>query len=493
MSREWIQIENPIIGTSHPMYTDILEYKDKRPELKVINSGGYPQNITKMDIRPFEASRYLQESEAKYDFLETIQITFSEISACTAREISKATTPLAESAITKVSKFAQPTCCGFSASVFAYFDCMHDNYDEANRITFNDFALTGSDPAKVKFKTSESILLVTRANTLQMNREEFIEGAKNFYVRISPYCNAVFDTGKHMRRIKASSGSMTCYPARSELQQGANLVTLYSTNINPCVTHHHFFAYVSGDYVVIADTWLGGKYGKRHPWIRIMNLGNFQDVLNSLGPSRNNDIIRLELLKTYFYAPFPKDTDSYIHEIQVYSINNVDDYTVSARGITFNDNLYTRMIRYAFPERRGMFGLSRSNSMNFNSAIGVTEREGEGEEEGEGKGEEKGEGEGKKGEEKGKGILEKFIKTTVLDYDNYEYSPELGLKETSTTPILPSEDSDKKTKRKKKRNNSKKTRKYRRNRITRKKRTLGKKKGENKNKKKNKKSRRKVI
>ena len=310
-------------------------------------------------------------------------------------------------------------------------------------------------------------------------------GANQFYTLVAPYCNS----SSGPVHFSASSGYMTCNEHHHILREGVNLVTLFSTNLyttsakpKSCVTHHHFFAYVNGSFVLIADTWLGGNHGQRYSWRRIMQTAHFQEVLDSLKDESDDN--RTELLKTYFFAPSKATAPPYKEsgKLQVFSINNVDKYPItSASGVPFNDNLDARIIRYAFAKRPGMGSLHRSNSMtSTKSTVGKLKKI------------------------KPRGVkystnipntrrTHPFLDFDPLDpdfdpfnsvaLDNFGYDTELGIgidepSNTSTVspvqisqaavPVTPGGGG--------KRTHSK-TRKYRRNRITRKKRTLGKKKG----------------
>ena len=96
-----------------------------------------------------------------------------------------------------------------------------------------------------------------------------------------------------------------CPNNSTEIEEGVNLVTLYSNKSKSggCTTTHHFVVIVNEGYCLIYDTWAGGIHGIRPAWTRIMQTAHFKKVLNLLDNEYSVPDVRTEILKQYFAAP----------------------------------------------------------------------------------------------------------------------------------------------------------------------------------------------
>jgi hypothetical protein len=288
---------------------------------------------------------------------------------------------------------ALDTCCGYTAPIFVFYISIFIMYLRAHRCTefvnaykenliepFLQTIKNKTGSMSVDIKTPDIFTGILEDKIINVNGPILAQYCNNFYKLISPYCRTKDPVTK--KRIHASSQFMTCVKGFEILRPGVNLVTLYSgaPQSSSCSSHHHFFAYVSGKFVVISDTWLGGCYGSRTTWRRIMRLNHFSIILNEL--SKGTDpAVRTELIKQYFYAPafqpgrIPECTEEMMKRekydipysepkpLHIYSINSIDQYsTQSTTGINYNDNLFTRIIRYSFFDKPQMRSLHRQSS-----------------------------------------------------------------------------------------------------------------------------------
>lgn len=271
---------------------------------------------------------------------------------------------------------ATNTCCGYTATVFVFYLCMFIMYLQANDCErFSDAykrgliapfirAIKKETPDNIPIKLPDIFLPMFEGNPIiEVNGEALDEHSSDFYKMVSPYCRTKDPATK--KRVHASSQFMTCVSGYSAIRPGINLVTFYS-HVGKCVSSHHFFVYCIGKYVTVADTWLGGCYGSRGTWRRIFRTPNFTALLRTMATDIAPEY-RTELMKQYFYAPafvpdrIPGCTEALMRRedydipyveakpLFVYSINNFDTYRATSKGGTrYNDNLFTRLVRYAF-------------------------------------------------------------------------------------------------------------------------------------------------
>jgi len=259
-------------------------------------------------------------------------------------------------------KYQFSTCCGYTAPVFAFYVSMFlmgMNHPSNSPDSYSKYIniLKGNHEGHMFIIDPQTQGSIHELSKMRFNKKELIHAGTQFYEMVSPYC--FYDDPSTYSREYMSSGQMTCEPGHTELREGPNLVTLYSGDKGPttCITHHHFFAYVEGKYVIVADTWAGGNYGKRGYWRRIMNLPDFQNVLNNLSSVDVDDKTRTNLLKVYFYAPddyfvldntttsksYRKIELSVTTPLKVCSFNNVDSFVD-------DEILFSKVLKYGFIE-----------------------------------------------------------------------------------------------------------------------------------------------
>jgi hypothetical protein len=158
---------------------------------------------------------------------------------------------------------ANPSCCGFTAPIFA---CILNQY----------------------------LLHYTKYEPLDADKLILIDMAKSYYKAISGYERSRSGVG-----IKCKG-----FTENNFAENGVYLVALYDRRdfgSDDCNTFHHFIVYIHNEFCILIDSWSSEK-GSREEWLRIMKTSDMKRVLKYIGSTENLYSLN-EWLNIFFCIP----------------------------------------------------------------------------------------------------------------------------------------------------------------------------------------------
>jgi hypothetical protein len=265
-----------------PFYKQIMDYFIQRDHPSIPPSINTIYNLLRRKIIP-----YVNNNNADI------------FSRCTSYSVPHETHSLTEPAIKYAQSKITRRSCGFNATAYALLVGIYLKLPGQPK--FKDARFDRLLNIKLHDNTECNI---TSGTNIAVNGDEMIDRIKDFFLVTSPYGKA-YESTDSIDPYRISPYQMTCSDSNKEIQDGPNLMTLFTRPPGvDCSTNHHFFVYKEGDYIVIADAWANSAHGNREGWVRIMKSTEFQKILNTIYLPETNYKERTKLMIYYFNVPY---------------------------------------------------------------------------------------------------------------------------------------------------------------------------------------------